>query len=108
MQLKDIVRCPNCGGAEIIYSCEPKCCFNHVCADCRTSFQLVTTKTGGFDLQAATNAQEPPSGDPTAGCAACDSLRLAVFSNEDGTILLVCGNCGARLKLTVEEIEVGT
>ena len=107
MQLKDIVRCPNCGGAEVIYSCEPKCCFNHVCADCRTSFQLITTKTGAFDHQAASNAEEPASGDPTAACVACDSLRLAVMSSENGSTVVVCGNCGAVLKLTVDEIEVG-
>ena len=103
MELKDIVRCPTCGGAEIIYSCEPKCCFNHVCADCRTSFQLVTHKTGRFDPATAIEPHEPPSGDPTTGCAACESLRLALISAGPPAVL-ICGNCRAVLELAIEEV----
>ena len=103
MELKDIIRCPTCSSAEVIYSCEPKCCFNHVCADCRTSFQIVTHKTGRFDREADIAPVEPASGDPTTGCAACDNLKLALTSAGPPAIL-ICGNCRAVLELAIEEI----
>jgi hypothetical protein len=105
--LKEIVRCPKCGGREIVYSCEPKCCFNHVCADCRSTFQLNTHKTGGFDRESALEFAEPPSGEPTTGCAACESLKLAVLSSSGEETLLLCGNCRAVLRLAIEEFEAG-
>jgi len=103
VELKDIIRCPTCGGAEIIYSCEPKCCFNHVCADCRTSFQIVTQKTGRFDREREIAPVEPASGDPTTACAACDCLKLALIQ-EGPPPLLLCGNCRAVLELAIEEV----
>src|SRR6266567_2579091 len=95
--LKEIIRCPKCGGAEVVYSCEPKCCFNHVCADCRSTFEINTVKTG--QLMEAPPIEEPQSGEPTTGCASCDSLRMAVLRSEDGETLLVCGKCGAISKM---------
>src|SRR6266568_3934842 len=105
--LKEIIRCPKCGGAEIVYSCEPKCCFNHVCADCRSTFEINTEKTRKFDHQTAIGAEEPLSGDPTTGCANCDSLKLSVLSSNETETLLLCGNCHAVLKLVVEEFVPG-
>ena len=105
--LKDLIRCPKCKGAEIIYSCEPKCCFNHVCADCRSTFEINTQKTGRFDHETPIHADEPASGDPTTGCAACDSLKVAVLSVSDNETLLLCGNCGAVLRLAIEEFVPG-
>ena len=108
LTLKDVVRCPHCQSAEVVYSCEPKCCWNHVCGDCRTSFQLVTEKTGEFDRTSAISPVEPESGDPTTGCAACESMKLAVVRSEgvnSGT--LICGDCRTLLKLAIEEVAVG-
>ena len=105
--LKDLIRCPKCQGAEIIYSCEPKCCFNHVCADCRSTFEINTQKTGRFDQQAQVDAREPESGDPTTGCAACDSLKVAVLSVSESETLMLCGNCRAVLRLAIEEFAPG-
>ena len=105
--LKDLIRCPKCGGAEIVYSCEPKCCFNHVCADCRSTFEINTHKTGRFDLDAALQFGEPESGEPTTGCAACDSLKLAVLSSNGDQTLLLCGHCRAVLSLAIEEFVPG-
>jgi hypothetical protein len=105
--LKDIIRCPKCGGADVIYSCEPKCCFNHVCADCRSTFEINTQKTGRFDESATTEAQEPESGDPTTGCANCESLRITVLSSTPDETLLVCGKCHAVLKMLIEEFVPG-
>ena len=105
--LKELIRCPKCGGAEIVYSCEPKCCFNHVCADCRSTFEINTEKTGRYDHQAVVQAEEPLSGEPTTGCAACDSLKVAVLSSTADETLLLCGNCRAVLKLAIEEFVAG-
>ncbi len=106
--LKDLIRCPKCGGAEIVYSCEPKCCFNHVCADCRSTFEINTHKTGRFDRESKLEFSEPESGEPTTGCAACESLNLAVLRSDGTETLLVCGNCRAVLKLAIEEFVPGT
>ena len=105
--LKDLIRCPKCQGAEIIYSCEPKCCFNHVCADCRSTFEINTQKTGCFDQETQVDAREPESGDPTTGCAACESLQIAVLSVSDSETLMLCGNCRAVSRLVIEEFAPG-
>jgi uncharacterized C2H2 Zn-finger protein len=105
--LKDIIRCPKCGGAEIIYSCEPKCCFNHVCADCRSTFEINTVKTGQTAAKPA-EVEEPQSGEPTTCCASCESLRVAVLKSEDHETLLLCGKCGAVSKMVIEEFVAGS
>jgi hypothetical protein len=107
LELKDLIRCPQCGGREIIYSCEPKCCYNHVCAECRSTFELNTKKTGKFDRESRMEATEPLSGDPTTGCANCDSLKIAVLESNDEQTLLLCGDCRAVLKLEIEEFVPG-
>jgi DNA-directed RNA polymerase subunit RPC12/RpoP len=105
--LKDVIACPKCGGKEIVYSCEPKCCFNHVCADCRSTFELNTSKTGQFDYESAISAEEPGSSDPTTGCASCGSLRVAVLSTAPGETLLLCASCRAISRLAIEEFVAG-
>jgi hypothetical protein len=106
--LKELIRCPQCHGAEIVYSCEPKCCFNHVCADCRSTFEINTVKTGQYDPTTTMEIGEPESGDPTTGCAACDSLRVGVLRTEGDETLLLCGKCRAVLKMVIEEFVPGT
>ena len=105
--MKDLIRCPQCGGSEIVYSCEPKCCYNHVCADCRSTFELNTKKTGRFDRESAVEAKEPLSGEPTTGCANCDSLKIAVLKAGAGETLLLCGNCRSVVRLDIEEFVPG-
>ena len=107
MVLKDVIVCPKCGGKEIVYSCEPKCCFNHVCADCRSTFELNTEKTGRSDHEAAISGEEPDSSDPTTGCASCGSLRMAVLSSTPAETLLLCASCRAVSKLVIEEFVAG-
>lgn len=99
--LKDIIRCPKCGGADIIYSCEPKCCFNHVCADCRSAFEINTQKTGHYDRTTPLAAEAPDSGDPTTACAACESLRVAVLKSDANETLLLCADCRAISKMVI-------
>ena len=105
--LKDVIRCPKCGSAEIVYSCEPKCCFNHVCADCRSTFEINTQKTGRFEPNSASDIGEPESSDPTTACASCESLRVAVLSSNENEILLVCGKCHAVSRMLIEEFVAG-
>ena len=105
--LKDVIRCPKCGGAEIVYSCEPKCCFNHVCADCRSTFEINTQKTGRSEPTLAESIPEPDSSDPTTACASCESLRVAVLSSSENETLLVCDNCHAVSRMLIEEFVAG-
>ena len=107
MTLKELISCPHCGGHEIVYSCEPKCCYNHVCADCRSTFEINTHKTGQFDQTTPIEAEEPESGDPTTGCAHCDSLKVAIVKSTPEETLLVCAKCRAVLKLAIEEFVAG-
>jgi hypothetical protein len=104
--LRDIVRCPECGSPDVVYSCEPKCCFNHVCAQCKSTFQLTTAKTGRTDSSGAEVAN-PESGDPTTSCCSCHSLRVGALSREPGGELLVCGDCRAVLALQYEDVVSG-
>jgi hypothetical protein len=103
--LKDVVRCPQCNSADVVYSCEPKCCYNHVCAECRSTFELNTVKTGESDPIWVEN-KEPDSTEATTGCASCESLRVAVLRSEPD-VILVCGDCQALSKLVVEEFVAG-
>ena len=40
------LHCPECGSNDIVYTCEPSCCFNHVCTACRAVFYPSTAATG--------------------------------------------------------------
>lgn len=97
------IACPVCGSGEVFYSCTPNCCFNHVCSNCGTTFEPVTTAVGGTVSGIVPPDPPPDATDPTAGCARCQST--AVYLAEDGTP--VCGNCGIRLKLDLTEICPG-
>lgn len=105
--LKDVIRCPKCGSSEIVYSCEPKCCFNHVCADCRSTFEINTQKTGRFELNLPFDVSEPDSSDPTTACASCESLRVAVLTSNEGETLILCGKCRALSTMLIEEFVPG-
>ena len=107
MALKDVIKCPHCDGRDIVYSCEPKCCFNHVCADCRSTFEINTEKTGDFDRESKLEFAEPESGDPTTACASCESLKIAVLNAGDEP-LIVCGKCGAVSRVVIEEFVAGS
>jgi hypothetical protein len=102
--LRDLVRCPVCASPDVVYSCEPKCCFNHVCANCKATFQLVTHKAGQRDPTTPIDACDPESGDPAAACAVCHELRLAVLSSDQGKVVLLCAGCRAILELSCEDI----
>ena len=103
--LRDLVRCPLCQSPDVVYSCEPKCCFNHVCSNCKATFQLVTHKTGVRDADTPIDATAPESGDPAAACAVCHELKLAVVtSGDEGKVLLLCAGCRSVVELAYEDV----
>lgn len=97
------IACPVCGSGEVFYSCTPNCCFNHVCGNCGTTFEPVTTAQGGTLSGVVPPDPLPEAADPTASCAKCDST--AVYMTADGS--LVCGQCGALLALELTGIAPG-
>jgi len=95
--------CPLCHSSEVFYSCTPNCCFNHVCAECGTTFEPATTPEGGTISGIVPPDPLPEAGDPTVACARCDSID--VYMLEEGG--LICAKCGAVLKLEITEIAPG-
>lgn len=99
------IDCPACGSKEVVYSCTPDCCFNHVCGNCLHSFQLGTTETGETLSTLNVETKERDSCAPTAACARCESLDLYQVSDDEARAGdVVCASCRAllRLELTVE------
>jgi hypothetical protein len=94
------IPCPLCGSAETFYSCEPKCCFNHVCGECRGTFEPLTRFAGSYRRGMTPPDPPPDATEPAVACIKCESV--AVFVAEDGG--LVCVECGAVLELELTEI----
>jgi len=94
------IACPTCGATDVLYSCTPNCCFNHVCANCGTTFEPIT-RALGTTSHVVPPEPLPDATDPTAACAKCDST--AVYMLEDGRI--VCASCQAVLVLELTEIH---
>lgn len=97
------MQCPTCGSTDVVYSCEPKCCFNHVCSDCTTTFQPVTIATGERLPGVAPPEPLPDCTEPTVACEKCEST--AVYALDDGR--LVCTACGAVLTMEYTEVAAG-
>jgi DNA-directed RNA polymerase subunit RPC12/RpoP len=93
--------CPTCGSGEVFYSCTPNCCFNHVCAECGTTFEPVTVAAGGRLEKVVPPDPLPEAADPTAACVLCDST--AVYMTGDGGT--VCSKCGALLAIELTEVH---
>lgn len=97
------IACPSCGSREVFYSCTPNCCFNHVCASCRTTFEPVTRATGGTLSGVLPPDPLPDPADPTAACARCDSTAVYMAGDDS----FVCAKCGALLALELTEVAPG-
>lgn len=97
------IPCPGCGSLEVYFSCYPACCFNHVCANCQTTFEPVTTLKGGRLSGVVPPDPMPDPADPAVACIKCDSI--AVYMTSDGT--LVCSACGVLLTLELTEVTPG-
>ena len=99
MQAKPLtLSCPRCGSPDLVYSCEPECCFNHVCGECLNSFQLQTRDLGGRVSSVVPETSERDSLAPTVPCAVCSRLNVAMVDNQ-GVTATVCVDCGAILEI---------
>lgn len=96
------VACPQCGSADVIYSCKPECCYNHVCNGCYTTFELETTRVGEVREDFDVPSEADPSG-PTAPCARCHEPTVYALSGAEGP-QYVCANCKALLTLAFTAI----
>ena len=100
------VSCPNCGSKDVTYTCEPKCCFNHLCGSCYTTFELVTTALGKKFHDVQIPAGERDSLAPTTACAVCESLDLFQVDEGQGPgDTLFCSACHTLLKLEFEAVQ---
>ena len=94
------LKCPGCGSADLVYSCEPECCFNHVCGDCLGSFQLQTRDLGVSCAEFAFERQERDCLAVTVACARCKGLNVAMIAAEGGVeAKLVCVDCKRLLEI---------
>jgi DNA-directed RNA polymerase subunit RPC12/RpoP len=100
---KLVLACPVCGSGGVFYSCTPNCCFNHVCADCGTTFEPATKVKGGTASGIVPPDPLPDATDPTTGCARCDSTEVYMADGD----ALVCAKCGSWLELEITEIAPG-
>lgn len=94
--------CPTCSSAEIFYSCHTSCCFNHVCNDCRTTFELATDSAGEKLQGDFSDPGERDTSLPMAPCGACESVD--VYGLKDSS-RLVCVSCRELLTLRFEKIR---
>ena len=100
------VVCPQCGSGEVFYSCKPECCYNHVCSNCYTTFELETARVG----EVTEDFEIPPDPDSertngslravprAAGLCHCESWSTPAIR--------VCA-CKALLTLGYTEIAPG-
>ena len=94
--------CPVCGSRAVVYSCTPTCCFNHVCADCRASWQQ------GTELM----TEAPPAGlempdemdDTSEAYTPCAQCGDGVFQ-VTGADALYCPNCRVMLRLRCTAVQ---
>jgi len=102
------MRCPHCGSTEVIYSCTPSCCFNHVCSKCYTTFEPLTTKVGEFTGELGSLPPDPDPSGATAACARCGEIKLFMIADDEavgGRVL--CVACKALLTLELSEVAPG-
>lgn len=100
------VQCPSCGSSAITYTCEPQCCFNHICGDCYTTFELFTE---ALDRSQA-GAEKPTAARdclaPTVACARCESIEIYALEQAEGSQqILICTDCEALLQLGFAAVE---
>jgi|SRR5581483_508927 transcription elongation factor Elf1 len=97
--------CPRCGSSDVVYSCHPGCCFNHVCGACLTTFELATSRLGEFAGDLGPLPASPDASEPTAPCVRCGhSSVYRIEEDERHGNQLVCVSCKSLLKLEIENV----
>jgi hypothetical protein len=100
------VQCPSCGSNAITYTCEPKCCFNHICGACYTTFELFTEATDRSQAGTEKPIDERDCLAPTVACARCESIEVYAIEQAEGSQpVLICTDCGAILRLGFAAVE---
>ncbi|HSF33760.1 MAG TPA: hypothetical protein VLK82_25260 [Candidatus Tectomicrobia bacterium] len=100
------VQCPSCGSGDITYTCEPRCCFNHICGVCYTTFELFTEALGRVPTELAKPLQARDSLAPTVACARCGSLEVYRLEPADNSPSeLACVECYTLLRLGFAAVE---
>jgi hypothetical protein len=100
------VKCPTCGSSDITYTCEPTCCFNHICAACYTTFELFTEALGRSfpELQRPSVPRDGLT--PTVSCAHCSSIEVYMLPQApQGPEELICASCRALLRLGMDAVQ---
>ena len=101
------IPCPNCGSTDVFYSCKPECCFNHVCNQCYTTFELETTRVGEVTEEFVPPSDLDPTS-PTAPCARCGECRVfALTRPQEPAPAYVCAACRALLTLALTNVVKG-
>lgn len=91
------IACPGCGAKELVYSCDPACCFNHVCSACLNTVELSTRDLGETLAFGDIEIEERDPCAPTTACARCQSLN--VYATAESATKLFCASCHAVLEL---------
>jgi hypothetical protein len=100
------VACPECASRDVLYSCKPECCFNHVCNQCYTTFELETERVGELQ-EDFTMPPDPDPSAPTAPCARCGECKIFVLSDGPHSGQHLCVSCRALLKLSIIDVVKG-
>jgi len=101
------IPCPECGSLDVVYSCTPSCCFNHVCSKCYTTFEPVTERVGELQIEPGAIPADPDPTAPTAACVRCGEYKLFTIADGPESGKLICVSCKALLKLEVTEVSRG-
>ncbi len=99
------IKCPNCGSDGIVYSCEPDCCFNHVCAKCLTTFELATTAGDKSPMKSEYLLPDKEVTDPTTDCDACGSIEVYLLDADASNENLVFADCSNLLTLDFVDVQ---
>lgn len=97
-------KCPACGSADVFYTCHTTCCFNHVCNNCRTTFELSTRVISDGGSIGLGPCERIDTTLPTAPCAACEKTDVyQIEGSED----LICTACHSLLALEYDKVVTG-
>ncbi|HWP46066.1 MAG TPA: hypothetical protein VNM22_02785 [Candidatus Limnocylindrales bacterium] len=100
------IACPGCNSQEVAYTCSPSCCFNHVCANCYTTFEPFTRALGKELSLGDLPETEVDFSRPVVSCERCH--QLVVYSIAEDKALenkLVCVSCHMLLELGFSNVN---
>jgi hypothetical protein len=90
-----------CGSDDVVYTCAPSCCFNHVCGTCRASWQLGTTVADAPAPATGLTGSDYDTTFPTAPCARCRNPVWQIAGRRE----LWCPSCRLVLNWTADAVR---